>query len=128
MLSILILAFAAAASAGSVVTLSSNNFAEIVKSDTEKGWMVKFYAPWCGHCKKLAPTWNELASSAQGFGVGSMDCTTSQATCTEYKIKGYPTIKFVKDNKMYSYKGSRSIDALTEFATTSYATAETNDL
>ena len=89
------------------------------------GWMVKFYAPWCGHCKKLAPTWDKLAKAADGaFGVGSMDCTTSQPICSQYKIKGYPTLKFIKDDKMYAYQGARSLEALTEFATSTYKDAE----
>ena len=123
---VLLLAFIATVFASSVKTLSTKNFAETMKSDD--GWMVKFYAPWCGHCKKLAPTWDKLADAAVGFGVGSMDCTTSQPICSQYKIRGYPTIKYVKDKKMYAYQGARNVEGFTEFATSTYANADSIDL
>lgn len=40
-------------------------------------WFVKMYAPWCGHCKKLAPAWDELANKVkpQNINVAKVDCT-----------------------------------------------------
>jgi protein disulfide-isomerase A6 len=45
-----------------VVTLKDSTFDEIVM-DSEKDVLVKFYAPWCGHCKNLAPVWESLAKT-----------------------------------------------------------------
>jgi thioredoxin domain-containing protein 5 len=75
------------------------------------------YAPWCGHCKRLAPTWDELATAAKGkFTVAKVDCTTDSATCTENGVNGYPTVKLFKDGKLVQeYEGARTVAAFTEF-------------
>ncbi len=75
---------------GKVVELTDDNF----DSKTKKGaWFVKFYAPWCGHCKNLAPIWEELAAdlaSDSAHHVAHIDCTQYQETCAKFDIKGYP--------------------------------------
>ena len=43
-----------------VVTVVAKNFNEIVNDET-KDVLIEFYAPWCGHCKSLAPVYEELA-------------------------------------------------------------------
>jgi protein disulfide-isomerase A6 len=43
-----------------VVVLTSANFKKLV-TDSKEGWMIEFYAPWCGHCKTLAPEYEKLA-------------------------------------------------------------------
>lgn len=115
--------------ASTVKHVTSSDFDETVKnSKDDLGWMVKFYAPWCGHCKKLAPTWDQLAAAADGqFGVASVDCTSNQALCGDFKIKGYPTLKYFKNKKIYSYQGARSLEALSEFAKGKYTSAESTE-
>ncbi len=73
-----------------VVELTDANF----ESKTSKGaWFVKFYAPWCGHCKNLAPTWDELATdlaSDSDHHVAHIDCTKNKETCNKFRVNGYP--------------------------------------
>jgi thiol-disulfide isomerase/thioredoxin len=55
---------ASGTSASKVVTLTSRDFDATIKNG--EVWFVEFYAPWCGHCKRLESTWEELANSVDG--------------------------------------------------------------
>jgi protein disulfide-isomerase-like protein len=62
---------------------------------TENSWFIKFYAPWCGHCKKMAPAWDELATKTEGkLNVAKVDCTSDKGKplCAKFEVKGYPTL------------------------------------
>ncbi|CAN0571430.1 unnamed protein product, partial [Ectocarpus sp. 12 AP-2014] len=48
-----------------VVDLTENNFKEMVL-DSDEMWLVEFFAPWCGHCKKLEPEWESAAGQLSG--------------------------------------------------------------
>lgn len=102
-----------------VFTLDDGNFhSQVVSSD--EMWFIEFYAPWCGHCKNLKPTWIELASSLEGkVKVGAVDCTANQATCSEFGIQGFPTIKFFGTNKdrPEAYEGARDLGAFVAYGT-----------
>ena len=74
------------------------NFAEKRDVDqlNEGDWLVSFYAPWCGHCKKLAPTWTTLSVEQEGkVKLAKIDCTsdTFSEFCDQNDVSGYPTIK-----------------------------------
>jgi len=93
-------------------------------SSAKGATFVKFYAPWCGHCKKLAPLWDELASRDLGdVRIGRVDCTRDRPLCKEYGIGGYPMLllvtaaKAAAERKLYRYSGRRTLDALAAFAT-----------
>ncbi|CAL5990078.1 Protein_disulfide isomerase PDI2 [Hexamita inflata] len=73
--------------------------------------MVKMYAPWCGHCKALAPKWEALAEQVT-VPVVEVDCTVSTKTCGRYGVRGYPAIKFVSKELTYEYDGARETDAM----------------
>jgi len=58
-------------------------------------WIVEFYAPWCGHCKSLAPEYDKAAKALEGIvKLGAVDMTTDESVGGPYGIKGFPTIKF----------------------------------
>uniref|UniRef100_A0A6Q2Z5V8 protein disulfide-isomerase n=1 Tax=Esox lucius TaxID=8010 RepID=A0A6Q2Z5V8_ESOLU len=83
-------------------------------------WLVDFYAPWCGYCKKLEPIWYdvgaELKSSGSPVRVGKMDATAYSGMSSEFGVRGYPTIKLLKGDLAYNYKGPRTKDDIIEFA------------
>ena len=79
---------------------------------TGKTVFVKFYAPWCGHCKKLAPEWAKLED--EDVVVAEVDCTSEKRLCSKYGVKGFPTLKFGDPNDLQDYKGARTFDALND--------------
>ncbi|KAK8828956.1 hypothetical protein WA538_000959 [Blastocystis sp. DL] len=81
-------------------------------------WFVKFYAPWCGHCKKLAPIWEDLADALEGeVNVAQVDATENAILSDLYEIEGFPTLYFFENGKFAAYEGPRELEALKTFAT-----------
>jgi len=81
---------------------------------------VKFFAPWCGHCKAMKPAWdtlmNEYADSSTIL-VADVDCIgAGKPLCDEVGVKGFPTIKFGDPGNLESYKGGRDVESLKNFA------------
>jgi len=96
-----------------VIVLNSENWQEMI---SEGPILVKFFAPWCGHCKALAPTWKTLASKYQDiFAVAKLDCTLYSEICAKQGIVAYPTIKLYIEGKDYLYKGIRDMKAFANF-------------
>lgn len=88
--------------------------------------MVKFYAPWCGHCRRMAGLWDEFAELAfkegAAYGVAAVDCTADEnqrdGVCTAFGVRGYPTVALIDaagSGFSYAYKRQRSIEELAAF-------------
>lgn len=108
---------------GAVIELTEDNFSELVYGSTDV-WMVEFFAPWCGHCKKLAPEWREAADQLDGEGIrfGAVDATVHTNLAGEFGVQGYPTIKYFAAGKKsgsfdaQDYQGGRTAGDLVQFA------------
>lgn len=104
-----------------VVELTDSNFDKLVLQSDEM-WLVEFFAPWCGHCKNLAPHWAEAASELKGkIKLGALDATVHTAKASQYEIQGYPTIKVFapgkKDRSSVSdYNGGRTANDIVQWA------------
>ncbi|KAF9345884.1 protein disulfide isomerase (PDI) protein [Mortierella sp. AD094] len=108
-----------------VVDITTQNFqAEVI--DSNHLVMVEFYAPWCGHCKNLAPQYKAAADNLHGIvKMGAIDCDNdkNKPICAQYKIEGFPTIKVFPANRSgkrgvkypKDYQGERSAKAIVDF-------------
>lgn len=100
-----------------VKILVGKNFEQVAKNRS-KNVFVEFYAPWCGHCKQLAPIWDELAEKYKDNNdivIAKMDSTANELE--DIKIQSFPTLKFFpKDSdEVVDYSGERTLDAFVTF-------------
>ncbi|KAK9803214.1 hypothetical protein WJX73_004323 [Symbiochloris irregularis] len=97
-----------------VLKLTTRNFEETVSQS--KVTAVKFYAPWCGHCKKLAPTWKELAahfSDNEDVQIADVDCTKHATVCKKNQVSGYPKLVLFFNGKQHQvFRGPRDLSTL----------------
>jgi len=81
---------------------------------------IKFFAPWCGHCKKMKPDWDKLMDAfadSKTALVADVDCTAEgKPLCDSNGIRGYPTIKYGDPSALEDYKGGRDFESLKKFA------------
>jgi protein disulfide-isomerase A6 len=114
-----------------VTVLTDANFAEFAL-DTGKNALVEFYAPWCGHCKKLVPIYEKLGNvfaSESDVVIGKVDATENQALAETYGVTGYPTIKYFPSgsDEVVDYAKARTLDAFVEFINTEAGTRRNTD-
>ncbi|KAL0387359.1 UNVERIFIED_CONTAM: putative protein disulfide-isomerase A6 [Sesamum radiatum] len=114
----LALLLVASAFADDVVVLTEENFEKEVGKD--RGALVEFYAPWCGHCKKLAPEYEKLGASfkkAKSVLIGKVDCDEHKSLCSKYGVSGYPTLKWFPAGSLEpkKYDGARTAEALAAY-------------
>ncbi|XP_071715978.1 probable protein disulfide-isomerase A6 [Rutidosis leptorrhynchoides] len=101
-----------------VVVLTEDNFEKEVGQD--RGALVEFYAPWCGHCKKLAPEYEKLGASfkkSKSVVIAKVDCDEHKGVCSKFGVSGYPTIQWFPKGSLEpkKYEGARTAEALLEF-------------
>lgn len=80
--------------------------------------MVKMYAPWCGHCKALAPIYAAVSDEVDDVAFGELDCTANEATCARYGVRGYPTVKYFSDKRTYSFEKERTEEGIRDYLET----------
>ena len=94
------------------MVLTKDNFDQAIKDNDHI--LVEFYAPWCGHCKKLTPEYALAAKTLKEEGskikLGKVDATIERDLGDKFGVKGYPTLKFFTKGEPAKYDGTRKAE------------------
>jgi len=103
------------AAEGDVVALTKDDY-EVTLESTPLA-LVKYFAPWCGHCKALAPEYVKAAAALKEENIllAEVDCTVESDICNEVGVRGYPTLKVYRNGKPSDYKGQRTADSIISY-------------
>lgn len=100
---------------GKVVMLQDVDFPAMLESGY---WLVEFYAPWCGHCKKMAPVLSELAvhfEDSKDVKIAKVDATRQKEAAARYGVKSFPTFFYFKNGRDGKYEGPRKKEDIIAF-------------
>jgi protein disulfide-isomerase A1 len=99
----------------SVLSLTADTFDATVKP--EPLILVEFFAPWCGHCKSLAPHYEEAATALKekDIKVAKVDCVEEADLCQSQGVQGYPTLKVFRKGEPSDYTGPRKADGIISY-------------
>lgn len=109
------------AAKSAVIDLIPSNFDDVVLK-SGKPTLVEFFAPWCGHCKTLAPIYEELAQAfefSKDVQIAKVDADAEKELGKRFGVQGFPTLKWFdgKSNKPAEYNSGRDLESLTKFIT-----------
>lgn len=95
-----------------VISLTTDTFDDFVKE--HELVLAEFFAPWCGHCKALAPKYEDAATELKDKNIPlvKVDCTVEEELCRTYEVDGYPTLKVFRGPESHTpYGGARQTDS-----------------
>jgi protein disulfide-isomerase A1 len=115
------LAMGAVALGENVAHLGDSDFDDHVAA--HKYVLAEFYAPWCGHCKQLAPEYEKAATHFKdvevegGLSIVAVDATEHKELATRFGVQGFPTLKWIVNGKDSEYGGGRTEDEIVSWVT-----------
>jgi len=112
---------AVASAQSAVLDLIPKNFDDLVLK-SGKPTLVEFFAPWCGHCKNLAPVYEDLAQafqSSKDVQIAKVDADAEKDLGKRFSVQGFPTLKWFDgtSDTPIDYDGGRDFDSLANFIT-----------
>ena len=100
-----------------VAVLTNDSFDDFVSEN--KYVLAEFYAPWCGHCKNLAPHYEKAATELKEAGsdakLAKIDATVEQELAKKFGVQGYPTLLWFVNGQKSDYKGGRTSETIVEW-------------